>query len=47
MYLTYKGLHCNVCGVTAAVRVCGARRNMCAATVVRACGGRRKTSRKA
>ena len=30
MYLTYKGLHCNVCGVTAAVRVCGARRNMCA-----------------
>ena len=26
MYLTYKGLHCNVCGVTAAVRVFGGRR---------------------
>ena len=47
MYLTYKRLHCNVCGVTAVARVCGGRQNMCAATVVRACGGRRKTSRKA
>lgn len=47
MYLTYKGLHCNVCGVTAVARVYGGRRNMCAATVVHACGGRRKTSRKA
>ncbi len=41
MYLTYKGLHCNVCGVTAAVRVCGARRNMCAAA-----DGRRAVRRK-
>jgi len=36
MYLTYKGLHYNVCGVTAVARVYGGRRNMWAGAV----GGR-------